>query len=78
MVLFVPVPVIVLPPGNRVNVHVPLDGKPDRFTLPTDTSHVGWVTVPTEGAAGVGGWGLITASSESPEVQPAAFLTVKV
>ena len=39
-VVLVPVPVVV-PPGVRVRVHVPDDGKPFRITLPVATKHVG-------------------------------------
>ena len=51
IVAVVPVPVVVILPGLRVNVHVPLDGKPLRVTLPVDILQVGWVVVDTEGAA---------------------------
>ena len=40
-VVLVPVPVVVVPPGVRVSVHVPLEGKPLNTTLPVDTKHVG-------------------------------------
>ena len=52
MVVLVPVPVVVIPPGVRVSVHVPVAGKPFNTTLPVATVHVGCVIVPTEGAAG--------------------------
>ena len=55
MVVFVPVPVVVMVPGYLVNVHVPADGRPRRTTLPVATSHVGGVIVPTAGGNGVGG-----------------------
>jgi hypothetical protein len=48
----VPVPVAVTPPGAAVTVHVPLEGKPLKATLPVVTEHVGCVIVPTTGAVG--------------------------
>ena len=54
MVVLVPVPVVVVPPGERVNVHVPEEGSPLSTTLPVDTKQVGWVMVPTVGADEVG------------------------
>jgi hypothetical protein len=52
-VVLVPVPEVVVPPGVLVNVHVPVDGKLFRITLPVANSHVGWVIVPTVGVVGV-------------------------
>lgn len=46
-----PDPVVVFPPGLRVTVQVPA-GSPLSTTLPVETVHVGWVMVPTTGAAG--------------------------
>ena len=46
IVVVLPVPVFVTPPGVRVTVHVPVEGNPFRTTLPVDTAHVGCVTVP--------------------------------
>jgi hypothetical protein len=54
MVLVVPVPVVVIPPGVLVNVHVPVAGKPLKTTLPVATVQVGCVIVPTTGAEGNG------------------------
>ena len=51
-------------------------GKPVSSTLPVATAQVGWVIVPTAGAAGVTGWALITTLAEAAEVQPAALVTV--
>ena len=75
-VVLVPVPVLVTAPGLRVNVHVPVDGKPFMTTLPVATAQVGCVMVPTEGALGIAGCGLITTLAEAEDVQPAAFVTV--
>jgi hypothetical protein len=41
MVELVPVPVEVTAPGDRVKVHVPVAGNPDRTTLPVEMSQVG-------------------------------------
>ncbi len=40
-VVLVPVPVVVVPPGERVSVHVPEEGNPERTTLPVATEQVG-------------------------------------
>ena len=50
-VVVVPVPDFVDPPV-AVTVHVPVAGNPLNSTLPVATLHVGWVIVPTVGAAG--------------------------
>jgi hypothetical protein len=50
MVVDVPVPVVVVPPGDMVKIHVPEAGKPDNKTLPVATVQVGCVMVPTTGA----------------------------
>ena len=55
MVELVPVPVVVVPPGERVKVHVPLAGNPLKTTLPVAKVQVGWVIIPTVGAVGVAG-----------------------
>ena len=41
IVVLVPVPVVVVPPGVRVSVHVPVEGKPFSTTLPVGSEHVG-------------------------------------
>ena len=77
-VVLVPVPVVVVPLGLRVNVHVPLDGKPFKITLPVEALQVGCIVVPTEGAVGALGAALIMTFAEAEEVHPAAFITEKV
>ena len=42
-------------PGERRRVQVPLEGSPDRFTLPVETVHVGCDIVPTTGVVGLTG-----------------------
>jgi hypothetical protein len=53
IVVLVPVPFVVIAPGVRVTVQVPVEGNPLNTTLPVDTKQVGCVIVPMEGAAGV-------------------------
>lgn len=53
--MLVPVPVVVIPPGVLVSVHIPDEGKSLNSTLPVASLHVGWVTVSTTGAVGVDG-----------------------
>jgi hypothetical protein len=74
----VPVPWLVKPSGLRVSVHVPVEGSPDRTTLPVATVRVGCVIVPTTGGFGVDGWALMTALAETGEVHPSAFRTAKL
>jgi len=78
IVVLVPVPVVVLPPGVLVTVHVPVAGKLLKTTLPVATVQVGWVMVPIVGAVGVTGWALITTDADAAEVHNDAFVTVKV
>ena len=75
-VALVPVPSVVIPSMYLVSVQVPDEGNPRSTTLPVATVHVGGVIVPTDGAVGVDGCGLIVNSAEAVEVQPDAFVTV--
>jgi hypothetical protein len=52
MVVLVPVPEVVVPPGVLVNVQVPVAGKPFKTTLPVDKAHVGCVIVSATGPDG--------------------------
>ena len=76
MVELTPEPVVVVPPGVLVKVHVPVAGNPLKITLPVAKAHVGWVIVPTVGALGVAGWALITTLAEAGETHPEALVTV--
>ena len=76
MVVLVPEPFVVVPPGDLVRVHDPDEGNPFNTTLPVARVQVDWVMVPTEGAAGVEGGVLITTFPVAEEVQPEAFVTV--
>ncbi len=78
MVLLVPVPVVVVPPGVLVNVHVPVAGKPFKTTLPVAVEQVGCVIVPTVVAVGDDGAASIITLAEAPEIHPASLVTVYV
>jgi hypothetical protein len=78
MVVVVPDPVVVVPPGVLVKVQLPAAGKPVNITLPVETLQVGWVIVPMVGAVGVAGWVLITTLADEDEIQPEELVTVKV
>lgn len=78
IVLVVPVPVVIIPPGDLVIVHVPVAGNPLNATLPVERAHVGCVIVPTTGGVGVGGWAVITTLADEAEIQTLALVTVKV
>jgi hypothetical protein len=78
MVVLMPVPVVVVPPGVLVKVQVPVAGKLFNTTLPDGTAQVGCVLVPTVGADGEPGTALITISDDEDEVHPAELVTVKV
>ena len=64
MLVVAPDPVVVTLPGVRVNVQLPVAGKPLKLTLPVANAQVGWVMVPTVGAAG----GALTIIVEKLEV----------
>jgi hypothetical protein len=69
---------VVVPPGERVRVQVPVAGKPDKTTLPVETEQVGCVMVPGTGAAGVEACVLIATLAEACDTHPDALVTVKV
>lgn len=76
MVFVVPVPVVVVPPGDCVSVQVPAEGKPFSTTLPVAILHVGCVIVPTTGAGGDAGAAIITTFPEGWEIHPEELVTV--
>jgi hypothetical protein len=51
-VVLVPAPLVIIAPGFRTNVHVPVEGNPLSTTLPVATVQVRLVIVPTAGAVG--------------------------
>jgi hypothetical protein len=53
MVVVVPLPDVITPPGVRIIIQSPEEGNPFNTTLPIEMKQVGWVIVPIVGAAGV-------------------------
>jgi len=78
IVVVVPVPVVSVPPGVRVKVQVPLEGRPLISTLAVATLQLGWVIVPAIGADGIAGCASMRISDEDTDVQPEALVTVYV
>ena len=76
IVVVVPFPVVVDPPGFLVRVQVPVFGKPLNTTLPVPSVQVGWVIVPMTGADGAPGAASITTLEDCAEAQPSLFVTV--
>ena len=76
--VLVPVPAVVVPPGDLVKVQVPVAGKPFKTTLPVSSFNGGCVMVPIAGAPGVDGWVIITTLADAAEEHPEALVTVKV
>ncbi len=75
IVFVVLLPVVVTPPGLRVNVHDP-DGNPLNNTEPVVAEQVGCVMVPTIGAEGIAGCALICTLPDAGEVQPSVLVTL--
>ena len=71
MVVLVPVPVLVIPPGVLVKVQVPVAGKLFKTTLPVGTVHVGCVVTSGRGAEGIESTVAVTEDLD-PVVQPFA------
>ena len=71
MVILVPVPVEVDPPGVLVNVQVPVAGKLFKTTLPVGKAHVGCVIRSGTGAEGIEFTVAVTEDLD-PVVQPFA------
>ena len=78
IVVLVPVPDVVAPPGVLVSVQVPVAGSPLSTTLPVETLQEGCVMVPTRGAVGVTGCVLMVTVAEGGETQPIELVTVKL
>lgn len=66
-------PVPMMAPGLIVQLP---PGSPLRTTLPVARAQVGWVTVPTSGAVGAAGCGLMTILADAEETHPVALVTV--
>jgi len=77
MVVLVPVPVIVIPPGILVNVQVPVAGKLFKTTFPVATVDVGCIIVPTMGAVSMHGWVLIVTIVPG-EIQPSEIFVALI
>jgi hypothetical protein len=78
MVILVPVPLVVVPPGVLVKVQESVPGRLFNTTLPVGTAHVGCVLVPTVGADGESGAELMATFEDEGETHPDASVTVKV
>ena len=78
MVVPVPDPVVVVPPGVLVKVQVPVAGKPFSTTLPVATEQVGWVIVSTVGAVGEEGGAVIITFVDPADIQPEELVTLKL
>lgn len=78
MTMVEPLPGETVPPGYRVRVQDPTDGKPVNSTLPVASMHVGEVTVPTTGDDGIEGWVFTTALTDEGDTHPAELVTVNV
>lgn len=76
IVVLVPVPVFVVPPGVLVTVQEPVAGSPFKTALPVARVQVGSVIVPTVGAVGVDGCELMTILADATEIHPEALVTV--
>jgi hypothetical protein len=74
IVVDVPLPVVIVPPGVLVNVHEPEEGKPFNTTEPVASAQVGCVIVPTVGADGVIGCALICTLPDAGEIHPLALV----
>jgi hypothetical protein len=73
-----PVPVVLIVPGYRISVQVPVAGNPLRRTLPVVIEHEGAVIVPTAGAGGIGGCEFIITFPLGGETHPVELVTEKV
>jgi hypothetical protein len=76
IVVLIPVPLEVAPPGDLVSVHEPVEGSPLITTLPVAIEQVGWVIIPMMGTVGVDGCAFIIILAEATDIHPEAFVTV--
>ena len=68
---------VVIASGVLINVQASV-GKSLKTTLPVARVHVGWVIVPTVGASGVTGCGLIITLADGNEVHLIELVTINV
>jgi hypothetical protein len=78
IVTVVPVPEVIIPPGERVRVHVPDEGKPLNNTPPVAVAHVGGVIVPAAGAAGFALTPILQVALAAEQGEPFGLLVVTV
>ena len=79
IVLLVPVPEVLTPPGVLVITQLPVGGKLFNTILPVAEVHVGCVIVPIVGGVGVTGCGLIRTSAEGNDVHSREpYVTIKL
>ena len=67
---------MVTSPGVLIKVHVPVEGKPFKTTLPVAKEQVGCVIDSTVGAPGIAGGTLMVILADEAELQPVALVTV--
>jgi hypothetical protein len=53
MIVLFPNPVVFIPAGVLITVHVPVEGNPSNSTLPDGAEHDGCVMTPTIGGEGI-------------------------
>ena len=74
----VPLPVVVVLPGERVRVQLPVAGKPFNTTLPVGRLYCGCVIAPIMGGDGTGGGEGMFTFAVIPETHPEELVTVKL
>jgi hypothetical protein len=78
IVAVAPVPVLVIAPGERVRVQVPVVGNPLNTTLPVAIRHVGCVIVPFTGAEGLAITVIVQVALAAEHGEPDGLLVVTV
>lgn len=71
-------PVFITPPGERVRVHDPDEGKPESATLPVAIRQVGCVIIPTTGAVGFAFTLIVQVALAAEQGGPFGLLVVTV
>lgn len=74
----IPEPVDNTSPGERIIVHIPVDGRAVSVTLPVGTRRVGCIIVSMKGTVGTGGWAGIITSTDNIETHPAPLVEKKL
>ncbi len=78
MVVLVPEPVVVMPPGVRVMVQSPVAGRLLSITLPPGLAQDGCVTVPGTGAAGLAFTVSVYVADAAAQGEPSGLFVVTV